>query len=859
MENNLKIKYYLTVLQYKFQNILCATTRAIMSDQELINEHGGGDSDSDIDIEVVDERFPRVDLKVSNSAFGQQIRQFDLVNNGFDHIEEFLLNAFNLYQQQINEVVLQYDMIKTLSYFSAEFERSHQVNEQSDPLLEKRMIHMPTKMHEIDSQTNIIKHFQRDIIDYIVQQVDEVMIEGSGFTLSRIEKLRVQIFKYQPLSGSGFIELPKILKNKRAIINLKNTYNECFKWSILAALHYDEVFAKNKNKANDATRYRLWSDELNFNGINFPVRLNQIEKFMQQNEQIAINVYYFDEEKKRVCPLFLASKAVENRYIHLLLLTEPEAEAEPINISQGKSLHNVSVNSHYCWIKNLSALVGSQLSKHGHKAMICDRCLFHFTTQEKLEKHRIICGNMNECAIEMPGDGENFEKFKNYKNEMKTPFIIYADTETLLKPPDSCVFNENCSTHAHQEHEAHSVGYYFKHENNESRSRYASHRSENCVNWFMSELIKIADEAYEFFENEKKTMKILTAEEKKQFAEATFCHICKNDFNENISDVRVKDHCHISGVFRGAAHQSCNLQYQISRTIPIVMHNLSGYDSHLLIKKLGCADQIPGKITIIPHNSENYISFIKSMHAGGGGGGNKKKRKEEYVKEIKFKFIDSLRFMSASLDYLASLIPEEKKFILKSECERSGYRSDMMSLLCRKNPFPYEYVDKYEKLEETKLPPEECFYSSLTDSHVSEEDYKHAQNVWTSFGLRTLGEYSDLYLKTDVLLLADVFENFRSTCQATHSLDAAHYFGAPGLSFDAMLKYTNESIELFTDPDMLLFAERGIRGGISQINKRYAKANNIYMGEDFDSTKESTYLMYLDGKNVSLYFCFFIL
>lgn len=261
-----------------------------------------------------------------------------------------------------------------MSYFSAEFERSIQTSEDSDPLLEKRMIHIPTKMCEISSNTDIRNNFQNDVIDYVVRRVDEMMVEGSGFTLSRIKQLCTQIFQYQPLKGSGFIELPKRMKNKRAIINLKKTGNTCFKWSILAALHYDEVHAKSKYKANYVESYQQWANELNFNGMDFPVRLNQIEKCMDQNESIDINVYYFDAEKKLVCPLFLASKSVENHhYVHLLLLTESAD-------NQNKSVLDVSVNSHYCWIKNLSALVGAQISKDGHKLSICDRCLNHFTT-----------------------------------------------------------------------------------------------------------------------------------------------------------------------------------------------------------------------------------------------------------------------------------------------------------------------------------------------------------------------------------------------------------------------------------------------------------------------------------------------
>lgn len=398
----------------------------------------------------------------------------------------------------------------------------------------------------------------------------------------------------------------------------------------------------------------------------------------------------------------------------------------------------------------------------------------------------------------------------------------------------------------------HSVGYYFKNENNESESWYASNRGINCIDWFLSELVKIANIIFDFLDV-KKPMKPLTEEEKNDFHSAVFCHICKKSLIERAFieklGIRVRDHCHITGLFRGAAHQGCNLTYKISRSIPIVMHNLSGYDSHLLIKKLATSTKLPGEITIIPHNSENYISFIKTMRCIGQTANPNKK----YGHEIKFKFIDSLRFMKSSLDTLASNLQCEQKRILKSECEKSGFCSDKFSLLNRKGVFLYEYIDKYAKLEESMLPPKEMFYSTLRDAHISETDYVHAQNVWNKFNVRTLGEYSDLYLKTDVLLLADVFENFRAMCYDTYALDPAHYFSAPGLSFDAMLKCTGVSIELFTDVDMLMFTERGIRGGVSQINKRYVKANNFRMGDEFDPSKESSYIMYLDGKHIYIY------
>lgn len=788
----------------------------IMSNSE--QEHSGAE-------------IPHVELQLSNSAFGKRIREFNILNFGHRSIDDFLIHSFNIYESQIAESVSRFNMIKTLSYFSGEFERSFVHEDNRDPLFERRLIYVPTKVKEISSSTNVSEYFKSNVIDYVKRKVEEALIEGSGFTLSRIDKLTVQIFKYEPLRGSGFIDLPKAIKNKKSIVNLKNTFNECFKWSILAAMHNNEVHAR---KVNDAASYRYWANEMNFEGIDFPVRLNQIHKFMDQNEGIAINVYHFDVEKKRVCPLFLALKPVEYRYVHLLLLTETES-------THSNEEDNVSVRSHYCWIKNLSALVHAQTTKNNRKLSICDRCLNHFSSEEKLGKHRMICTIMNNCAIEMPVPGQNYEAFKNFKNVLKIPFIVYADAEALLKIPETPVYSVDCSTKALHHHEVHSIGYYFRSEYDESKSRYASNRGPNCLNWFMDELTEIAIEVFDFLDD-RKPMQTLTEEEKIRFDTSTVCHICR----KSLSDVAVieemgcpvQDHCHLTGAFRGAAHNTCNLQFQITRNIPVVMHNLSGYDSHLFIRKLSCNELIPGKITIIPNNAERYISFIKTMQDIG-----------QPRREVKFKFIDSLRFMSASLDYLAKILPHEKKQILKSECVKSGYCSDeMFAMLVRKGVFPYEYIDDYEKLKETKLPPIESFYSSLTDSSVSESDYKHAQNVWQKFGIRSIGEYSDLYLKTDVLLLADVFENFRATCQSTHSLDPAHYFGTPGLSIDAMLKYTGVSIELFTDVDMLMFTERGIRGGVSQINKRYVKANNIYMGSQFDSKKETSYIMYLDGK-----------
>ena len=153
--------------------------------------------------------------------------------------------------------------------------------------------------------------------------------------------------------------------------------------------------------------------------------------------------------------------------------------------------------------------------------------------------------------------------------------------------------------------------------------------------------------------------------------------------------------------------------------------------------------------------------------------------------------------------------------------------------------YPYEYMDSWERFTENQLPPKTSFYSKLTGEHISDEDYAHAQKVWETFGSRNMGDYCDLYCRTDVLLLADVFETFRKTCMGQYNLDPAHYYTSPGLSWDALLKKTGVELELLTDYDQHLFIEKGMRGGISMVSKRYARANNPLI-EGYDSSKPNT-------------------
>jgi hypothetical protein len=237
------------------------------------------------------------------------------------------------------------------------------------------------------------------------------------------------------------------------------------------------------------------------------------------------------------------------------------------------------------------------------------------------------------------------------------------------------------------------------------------------------------------------------------------CHVCGKPLNGD----SVRDHCHITSKYRGAAHNGCNLKLRLSAVkthIPVVFHNLRGYDSHLIIEAIS---QEQGQVTCIPNNMEKYISF--SLRS--------------------WRFIDTAQFLQASLNKLVSAYYPKEAFTITQT-----FQPNNTDLLMKKGVYPYEYMSSWRRFWETALPPIEVFYNQLTDEGLSEAEYQHALKVWETFDCENLSDYHDLYLKTDMLLLDDVFENFRKTCQLQYGLDPAHYYTSPGLSWDALLKKT---------------------------------------------------------------------
>ena len=663
-----------------------------------------------------------------------------------------------------------------------------------------------------DIEINIAEKDKNKLLDKMIARIEEVLANfqqsGSNWVFQQIIRLEIHFANWQPLGGSTFIPLPAKIKNKKAVINPKNEDNQCFKWCVVRALN-----PVKKNSERITKELIEQAKSLNWNGLKFPVDLKQIKIFENNNPSISINVFGYEEE---VYPLKISKEKRINNIDLLLILDEKK--------------------QHYCLINNLSRLIRSKLTKHHETAEICRSCLNHFPDQKKLKNHEEYCFQNETIKIEMPKEGSSIS-FKHHNRAIKVPFVVYADFEAFTKEIKTIPQNDRVAfTQKYQHHQPSGFCYKIVGRNIKRCVLFRATENEDVSRKFVEMLEEDIKNIFKQF-NFSKKMLPLTTQEQTEFIKAKICWICQKRFNEK--DKKVRDHDHFTGKFRGAAHNPCNLQFKKPKFTPVIFHNLSGYDAHLFVKNLGKSE---GNIKCIPNNEEKYISFSKEIVVDSY---EKDGKKVEVKHEIRF--LDSFKFMASSL---GGLVDNLKKSGLDKFVYLEKEFKEKFEVLTQKGIYPYDYMNSLEKFSETQLPPKQDFYSKLNDCGVTDKEYDYAQTIWEKFELKNLGEYHDLYLKTDVLLLADVFEEFRNICMENYSLDPAWYYSSPGLSWDALLKHSKVKLELLTDPDMLLMFEKGIRGGISMISNRHGRANNKYMKEKFDSSQPSKFVPYLDANNL---------
>ena len=697
-----------------------------------------------------------------------------------------------------------------------------------------------SSIHTINSVSSI-KGFVADVFNTYYESLTQAK-EGSEWRFKKFVKFTISINKVKSVFGKSYIKLPDAIARKKACINIKNKDNKCFEWCLIANEFYDGIKSKDKNEVYHYTKHidAIKRPE----SIEYPVSTIDIPEYEELNN-MQINVFKIndrftdDMEDVRMCiEEVYKSNQHRMKVVNLLLIEEGET-------------------THYVLIKNLSRLFNSPTTRH--IKYFCPNCLNKsYNTADLLEKHVIKCANYSEdeikscdVVIECPVSGKNIMKFKNEGNKFKHPFHVIADFESTLIPIEANQLSE-CKTQQYQKHVQNSFGLKYcciHKESDKDVELFNSPDPEEVCKQFIEKLESYAKDSYKMTQQHKTTI-LWEAGQRAHHNASTQCEYCSGVFDGRLF-TKVAHHDHITGMFIASLCNSCNLDYQYKKFLPVYLHNLKGYDAHLFINSIHKYGEINGEVSCIPNNEERYISFSKKIKVD-----EYFCRKTNKMKAITFeiRFLDTIAFMNSSIESLVSNLRKgcNTPRLLRSAFPNSAKHftdDEQLELMTQKGIYPYDFIDSYDKLNVKTLPSREAFYSKLYGNECSVEDYTQAVAVWEKFNCKTFMDYHNLYLRSDVLLLADVWESFRNTCYTNYKLDCCYYYTAPGLSFDAMLQFTKVELELFTEVEMYEFVESGIRGGLSQISTRHAVANNKYMS-NYNKDVQDSYIVYLDANNL---------
>ena len=428
--------------------------------------------------------------------------------------------------------------------------------------------------------------------------------------------------------------------------------------------------------------------------------------------------------------------------------------------------------NHYCLITKLHCLI----NKDSHMKHVCRRCFTALHSNDVLNNHIERCINQQPTNITF--SWKNILKFEDYHMKVPVSIRVYADFEGINQSQkDPKVLFKQIPI---------AVGFYVI---SPFGNKYNSYFGTDCNEWFVKEMLILEQEANKYFKTKLELQ--ITPEEDESFKLAEECWLCENP----LDDTKVRDHDHLTGKYRGAAHNICNInvKQKSSSFVPIFFPNFSGYDCHLIFQELLIQAFEKGyEPKIIPKSMENYVSIQVGC----------------------LRFLDSYRFLSSSLD---KLVKSLDSFPIMDE---NGFKDKLFK---KKLAYPYEYLNLDNFQEPLNLTKED-YWSTLTQSYSSDDDIKRTQELIDKNKIKNGRELTMLYLKMDVLQLTDVFENFLESSTREYKINPLYSYSLPGYTWKAGLKLTNIKLDFIKDTaklpsgkELLLLLENNIRGGISSV------------------------------------------
>ena len=737
------------------------------------------------------------------------------------YINKIIKELAVIYARLINQYKFKYQTV-----FSARFDKQDEDNQVLDEI--ELFINLNNNHNLTQSDLENI-----DVVSHFEHQKQQQEMKDSGWRFDKINSMTVFFPKTNETNGSNYVKIPL---RSNAILNIENNDKYCFLWSILASLH-----PCNNNHPNRVSNDKQYFNELNINGFDFTkgFRCSDVHKFNEINN-LSVNIFelnFYQDEKQ---------------WKHKLIPIE-------VSINNSDRVIDLAIyKNHYVLIKKLVVFLGDH-----NKKVFCRRCLSSYTSENMLKKHEEKCGDDKKTVIKTSNESHLHWKKRFHKNPLY--FRIYADFEAVNEKDNSIIGNK--TTNIYKQNPVLN-GYHIISELEDvlKNNCYKSPLGYNNVDWFVDEVIKLENKMDFYFKNTKKEI-IMTHEDEEDFKNNNVCRFCE----KIIESDKVRDHCHLTGKYRGPAHSKCNINVtqKQSNFTPFIFHNFSNYDCHLFFKKLVDKKKDKVDFDIIPKTNEEYIAVTYGC----------------------IRFIDSYRFLSSGLDSLVQTLVDNGHKTLKSlkkeiiendeimdivnkivEDDRTikdlkkDYPEEIKNLeeallnymgendlkilrtgfpgkwkyLTKKLAYPYEYfnsIDDYQKPVDNL--EKKDFFSKLKNKCPDDEEIERTKEIIKIFDIKNGEELTQIYLKSDVLLLACVFEKFIKVSINEFKINPLYCVSLPGYTWQCGLKYTGINLQTLQDKDMILLLENNIRGGISSV-----------MGDRYIKSDENKKILYIDANNL---------
>ena len=669
-----------------------------------------------------------------------------------------------IYARLINQYKFRYQTV-----FSARFDKQ----DEDGQLLDETELFINLNINQNLTQSDIDNI---NITFPLERQIQQQEMKDSGWRFDKINSMTICFHKTTEMNGSNDIKIPL---RSNAILNVENNDKYCFLWSILAYLH-----PCNNNHPNRVSNYKQYFNELSIQDFDFTngFKSSDVHKFNKLNN-LSINIFELNFYED------------QNQWKYKLILIE-------ISKNNSNKINDLAIyKNHYVLIKELDVFLGDH-----NKKFICRRCLSSYTSENMLMKHKPKCENIDITSNRTSNESHLHWKKHFHKNPLY--FRIYADFEADNEKDNTCIGNK--TTNIYKQNPVLN-GYHIVSELEDvlKSDYYKSPLGNDNVDWFVDQVIKLENKMAFYFKNTNKDI-IMTNDNEEEYKNDNVCRFCEKEI---IID-KVRDHCHLTGSYRGPAHNTCNINVtqKQSNFIPFIFHNFSNYDCHMFFKTLVNLKNDKIKFEIIPKTNEEYISVTYGC----------------------IRFIDSYRFPSSGLGSLVKNSNEDDFKILKKKSP------DKWQYLNKKLAYPYEY---FNSIEDYKKPvhnlKKEDFFIKLKNKSPDDEEKQRTKKIIEIFNNKNGEELTALYLKSDVILLADVFEKFIKISVEEYGINPLYCVSFPSYTWQCGKKYTDIKLQTLQNKDMILLLENNIRGGISSV-----------MGDRYVRSDKNKKILYIDANNL---------